>query len=242
MTPKKDIVREPTHKTPCGLLIPKMGAGLTKRENAFIYWYSERKADSFLNAGRAAIRAGYKSGTAVIQGCQLKQKPHIAKILNDVIPYVKAQLDGIVYRIAFLCADRMFWTITDFFRDCKRTVKDRWGEREINSFEVIPLDEIPERKRMCIDQVTIKTIAGKDEVWYKLADRNKAHELFMKCYKMIIPNDDNEDRAYKEMAEILRGDNPTLPQKTTKAWTQITDNASKHPLSQSAIEKPLKNP
>jgi hypothetical protein len=71
---------------------------------------------------------------------------------------------------------------------------------------------------MCIDQVSIKTIAGKDEVWYKLADRHKAFELFMKCYKIIISVDDNEDRAYKEMAEILRGDNPTLPQKITKAW------------------------
>ena len=222
MTPKKDIVRKPARETPSGLPIPKMGAGLTKRENAFIYWYSEMNADSFLNAGRAAIRAGYKPNTAVIQGCQLRQKPHIAKILNDVIPDVKAQLEGIVYRIAYLCCDRMFWDIADYFRDCKRTVKDRWGEREIKSFEAIPLDEIPERKRLCIDQVTIKTIAGKDEWWYILADRRKAFELFFRCYKMIIPDDNTGDAAYKEMAEIIRGGNPALPEKTKKAYTQIT--------------------
>ena len=39
----------------------------------------------------------------------IPQKPRIAKILNDVIPDVKAQLEGIVYRIADLCCDRMFW-------------------------------------------------------------------------------------------------------------------------------------
>ena len=197
MTPKKDIVRKPAHETPSGSPIPKMGEGLTKRENAFIYWYSERQADSFLNAGRAAIRAGYKPRTAIVQGCQLRQKPHIAKILDYVIPDVKkGQLKGIVWRIADLCCERMFWDISDYFRSCKRTVKDRWREREINSIEVIPLDEIPERKRLCIDQVTIKTIAGKDEWWYILADRNKAFDLFFKCYKMIIPNDNAGDKSY----------------------------------------------
>ena len=77
MTPKKDIVRKPTRTLPDGSPIPSMGNEFTPRENAFIYWYTNPKTEAFMNSGRAAVRAGYKPGNAVIQGYQLKKKPEI---------------------------------------------------------------------------------------------------------------------------------------------------------------------
>jgi len=206
MTPKKDIVRKPTYTLPDGtpLTAYSLGPGFTLKETAFIMWYIHPGTEAFLNAGRAAVRAGYNPDNAVTQGYLLKRKPHIAEKIEKLIIPIKRQLHDLIWRIAFLCADRMFFDISHFFRDCKRIIKIRGVEQEVDSFEAIPLDEISERDRMCIDQVTIKTIGGKDEFWYKLPDREKAYKTFMKCYEILIPERSTGEMDWQETAEIIR--------------------------------------
>jgi hypothetical protein len=208
MTPKKDIVRKPTYTLPGGKRITaySLGPGFTLKEAAFILWYTHPGTESFLNAGRAAVRAGYNPDNAVTQGYLLRRKPRIAKKIEELIIPVKWQLRETAWRIIFLCADRMFFKITDFYRSCKRTVKIRGVEQEVSSIEPIPLDEISEKNRMCIDGVTVKTIYGKDEMWYKLPDREKAYKLFMKCYKILMPEENGREMDWKATAEIIRGD------------------------------------
>ena len=164
-----------------------------------------------MNSGRAAARAGYKVN-AVIQGYLLRQKPRIAEKIDSMIIPVKDQLRETIYRIAFLCRDRMFFNVADFYRPCKRTIKIRDKETEIDSLEIVPLDELTWRQRMCIDQVTIKTICGKDEWWYKLPNRDKAFDLFFKCYKLIMPEKDTQETDWKATAEIIRerGGSPVI--------------------------------
>jgi len=70
MTPKKNIVRKPTYALPDGSPIPSQGKEFTPKESRFIYWYTNPYSEAFLNSGRAAVRAGYKAGNAVIQGYQ----------------------------------------------------------------------------------------------------------------------------------------------------------------------------
>jgi hypothetical protein len=156
-----------------------------------------------MNSGRAAARAGYK-GNAVMQGYLLRQKPRIAEKIDSLIIPVKDQLREAVWRIAFLCRDRMFFNVADFYRPCKRVIKIRGKETEIDSLEAVPLDELTWRQRMCIDQVTIKTICGKDEWWYKLPNRDKAFDLFFKCYKIIMPKENSQEMDWKATAEIIR--------------------------------------
>jgi hypothetical protein len=208
MTPKKNIVRKPTDTLPDGKRITaySLGQGFTKKEAAFIIWYTHPGTEAFLNAGRAAVRAGYNPNNAVTQGYLLKRKPRIAKKIEELIIPVKWELQEIIWQIVFLCRDRMFFKVTDFYRDCKRTVKISGVEQEVDGFEAIPLDEISERNRMCIDGITIKTIFGKDEIWYILPDREKAIDTFMKCYKILIPETDGEETDWKATAEIIRGD------------------------------------
>jgi len=206
MTPKKDILRSPTYAMPDGKKITaySLGLGLTLKETAFILWYTHPGTEAFLNAGRAAVRAGYNPNNAVMQGYLLKRKPHIDKKINELLFPVKEELRGALWRIIFICKDRMFFDITDFYRSCKRTVKIRGVEHEVDSIEAIPLNEISEKNRMCIDAVNIKTINGRDEVWYKLPDRDKAMDLFMKCYKLLVQKEDDEELNWKATAEIIR--------------------------------------
>jgi hypothetical protein len=206
MTQKKDIVRKPTYTLPGGTRITtySLGPGFTLKETAFVIWYTYPGSEAFLNAGRAAARAGYKG--AVWQGYQLKQKPRIAKKIEELLIPVEMELHDLAWRIAFLCADRMFFKVTDFYRPCKRTVKIRGVEQETDSFEAIPLNEISERNRMCIDGIDIKTICGKDEFWYKLPDRHEAFGLFMECYKILMPEKNVKGEMDLEAtAEIIRG-------------------------------------
>ena len=203
MTPKKDIVRQPVYTLPDGSPVPSMGKGFTAKESRFIYWYTNPGTEAFMNSGRAAARAGYK-GNAVIQGYLLRQKPRIAEKIDSLIIPVKEQLHEAVLRVAFLCRDRMFFDISDFYRPCKRIIKVRGKDQEIDSFEVVPLDELTWRQRMCIDAVDVKTINGESEWWYKLANRDKAFDLFFKCYKILMPEKDGEEMDWKATAEIIR--------------------------------------
>jgi len=204
MTPKKAIVRRPVYTLDDGSPIPSMGKEFTMKESRFIFWFSNPGTEAFMNAGRAAVRAGYKKNSAVWQGYQLRQKPRIAKKIEEMIIPVKEQIHDLIWRIVFLSRDRMFFKVTDFYRPCKRIVKKYGVEQEINSIEVIPLNEISERNIMIIDAVDIKTIYGKDEIWYKLPDREKAYKTFMKCYKILIPEKDTGESDLKVTAEIIR--------------------------------------
>jgi len=219
MTPKKDIVRRPVYTLDDGSPIPSMGEEFTVKESRFIFWYTYPGSEAFMNSGRAAVRAGYKEKSAIWQGYQLRQKPRIAKKIDSLLEAAKGQIHDLIYRIAFLSRDRMFFDIADFYRSCKRTVKIYGGEMEINGVEAIPLDEISERNRMCIDAITYKTIGGKDEVWYKLPDREKAYKTFMMCYKILIPEENGGEIDWKATAEIIRGDaaKPLIAPKRGKA-------------------------
>ena len=219
MTPKKDIVRRPVYTLDDGSPVPSMGDEFTMKESRFIFWYTYPGTEAFMNAGRAAVRAGYKEKYAVLQGYQLRQKPRIAKKIDSLLEMSKQKIHDMVLRIAFLSIDRFFFDIKDFYRPCKRIVKIYGVEQEIDSFKVIPLDEISERNRMCIDQVTIKTICGNDEAWYKLANRDKAFDMLMKCDEILQTLERNtEEMDWKETAEIIREASNRLlsPQDTAK--------------------------
>ena len=205
MTPKKSIVRRPVYTLDDGSPIPSMGDEFTAMESRFIFWYTCPGSEAFMNAGRAAVRAGYKKDSAVFQGYHLRQKPRIVKKVNELLEMAKQEIRDSVWRIASLSADRMFFDITHFFRDCKRIIKKHGVEQEVDSFEAIPLDEISERDQMCIDAIDIKTICGKDEIWYKLPNREKAYKTFMKCYKILIPEENTGESDWQETAEIIRG-------------------------------------
>ena len=210
MTPKKAIVRRPVYTLDDGSPVPSMGDEFTVKESRFIFWYTYPGSEAFMNAGRAAVRAGYKGKYAVLQGYQLRQKPRIAKKIDSLLEMSKQKIHDMVLRIAFLSIDRFFFDIRNFYRPCKRNVKIYGVEQEIDSYEAIPLNEISERNRMCIDQITIKTICGNDEIWYKLSNRNKAYKLFMKCYKILILEENGGEIDWQETAEIIR-DNDREP-------------------------------
>jgi hypothetical protein len=208
MTPKKDIVRKPIYTLPDGSPVPSMGPEFTYKESCFIFWYTDPGTRAFLNAGRAAVRAGYNPSNAVAQGYLLKSKPRIAEKIEELIAPAKWQLRDLMWQIISLCRDRMFFDVADFYRSCKRTVKIRGIEieQEVNSIEAIPLDEISEKNRMCIDAVEIKTICGKDEFWYKLPNRDKAFDQFFKCYNILFPEKEGKETNWKETAALIRED------------------------------------
>jgi hypothetical protein len=138
-----------------------------------------------MNAGRSASKAGYKGNTTV-QGYLLKQKPRIAEKIKSLFVPIQEQLHDVIWRIAFLCADRMFFDVRDFYRPCKRIVKIYGVEQEVDSYEVVPPNELTWEQQMCIDKVYVKTICGNKELWYKLANRDKAIDMFMACYKRLV--------------------------------------------------------
>jgi len=202
MTPKKDIVRKPIYTLLDGSPVPSMGKEFTPKESRFIYWYTNPGTEAFLNAGRAAVRAGYKPANAVMQGYLLLKKPRIAEKINIVLPSVKDELKSLIWRIVFLCRDRMFFDITDFYRPCKQTVKIKGKEIEVDSYKIIPLSELTYTQRMCIDGIDYK---GPYSIpMYKLANRNKAFDLFLKCYKLLFPEKNSEEMNWKATAEIIR--------------------------------------
>lgn len=234
MTPKKDIVRKPTRTLPDGSPIPKLGK-FKPKENAFIYWYTYPGTEAFMNSGRAAVRAGYKASSAVWYGYQLKRKPEITNKIDELLDRTKEGMLSLIYKVLFLSSDRMLFDITDFYRPCKRIIKVCGEELKVKGYEVIPLDEISERNRMCIDAVDIKTISGKDEFWYKLADRDKAMETFFKCLEIItgkrkyqIINDllDREDIFHVEedtTYAIIREDMGITPIKEAVHWRKAAE-------------------
>ena len=130
-----------------------------------------------------------------------------------MLGHAKEGMKSLIYRIAFLCRDRMFFDITDFYRQVKKPLKNPEKIKLPNgnyeditweySFEAIPLDEISERNRMCIDGIDFR---GPHSIpVYKLPDRGKAFWLFMKCYKILMPEMNGAEINLKATAEIIRG-------------------------------------
>jgi len=231
MTPKKDIVRKPTYTLPDGSPIPEMGK-FKPKENAFIYWYTNPKTEAFMNSGRAAVRAGYKASSAVLYGYKLKQKQEISEIIDELLGNTKEGMRALIYNIAFLCWDRFTYNTGDFYRPCKRIVKRRGVELEVKSLEAIPLNEISKENRMCIDNIDIKTIRGKNETFYKLADRDKAIDTFFKCLEIItgkrksqlinqvdVFSIEEEDITYK----IIREGVKIAPTKEATHWRKAAE-------------------
>jgi hypothetical protein len=139
-----------------------------------------------------------------MQGYLLRQKPRIAEMITANLEVSKIELRDAANRVMHILQIRMFFDVSDFFRPCKRIVKSHGCEMEVKSYEAVPLSELSWEQRMCIDQVTIKTINGKDEWWYKLPNRDKTIDLFLKYYKRMFPERDNSEPDYKETAEIIR--------------------------------------
>jgi hypothetical protein len=202
MTPKKNIVRKPVHTLPDGSPIPRLGPDFTDREAAFITWYTYPGTEAFLNAGRAAIRAGYKPENAIAQGYLLRQKPRIAdKIQSRIVP-VEIELHETIYRILNLSRIRFSWSITDFYRStpCKRKI----GGYEFDTweFEPIPLNEIPEMKRYCIDGIEYK--GPESKVSYILPDRNQAAKQYFQCAFLLFPDMFNESPGLQAIAALYK--------------------------------------
>ena len=163
MTPKKNIIRKPVYTLPDGSPIPKMG-NFNQKENAFIYWFTSPGSEAFMNAGRAAVRAGYKPENAVIYGYQLQKKPEIAKTIKEAMEYTKIDMKSKLFRIIYLSSDRMFFDILDFYRQVKKPLEKPYKKILPNGelqdvtwewdYEIIPLEEISERNRMCMDGIT----------------------------------------------------------------------------------------
>jgi hypothetical protein len=202
MTPKKDIIRRPVYTLDDGSPIPSMGKEFTMKESRFIFWYTYHGTEAFMNSGRAAARAGYK-GNTVMQGYLLRQKSRIAEKINSLLIPVKEQLREAIWRITFLCADRMFFDVSDFYRPCKRIIRIRGKETEIDSLEIVPLDGLTWKQRMCIDGILYR--GPQDIPIYQLPNREKAYKTFMQCYKILMPEKDSGETDWKKTAEIIRG-------------------------------------
>jgi len=201
MTPKKDIVRKPVYTLPDGSPVPSMGKEFTPKESRFIFWYTCPGTEAFLNSCRAAARAGYKGNTA-IQGYLLQQKTRIASKINEILPPIKTQLHDLLWQITDLCTIRMFFDIFDFYRPCKRIIKVRGEEMEIDGFDIVPPSELTWRQRMCIDGIDYKGRHGIPI--YKLPNRDKDIDLFFKCYKLLLPEKNGQETNWKATAEIIR--------------------------------------
>jgi hypothetical protein len=209
MTPKKDIVRRPVYTLDDGSPIPSMGKEFTMKESRFIFWYTNPGTEAFMNAGRAAVRAGYKESSAVWQGYQLKRKPRIAKMIDSRLVSVHEELKETIFKIVRLCMIRMNWIITDFYRDGKKTVIVKGKPKEIEIFEIIPLEELSWKQQMCIDGIIYK--GPYDVPLYILPDREKVFKIFMQYYEILEPISDNEEMDWKATAEIIRENVNVLP-------------------------------
>ncbi|MDR2742620.1 MAG: terminase small subunit, partial [Treponema sp.] len=143
MTKRKNIIR---HKVDAlgGKIIDfnsldTGGAALTRRELAFIFWYTYPGSEAFMNAGRAAVRAGYKPKSSVMLGYRARRKPEIAAAITKILDErVGPGLRESLWCITWLCRIRMLFDVSDFYRPGKRIVKARGKETEINTYEIIP--------------------------------------------------------------------------------------------------------
>jgi hypothetical protein len=204
MTPKKDIIRKPVYTLPDGFpLDPScLGPNFTPKETAFILWYTMPETEAFLNAGRAASRAGYKPENAVTQGYLLRRKPRIAEKIESRMVSVDIGLRETIYRILNLSRIRFSWSITDFYRSipCKRKI----GDCEFDTWkpEAIPLNELEWPQRMCIDGLEFK---GPDsELFYKLPDRDRAFKQFLQCAMLLAPDMFQESPLLQAMAAVYK--------------------------------------
>jgi hypothetical protein len=209
MTPKKNIVRRPTDTLPDGTLleVSSFGPGFTPKEARFIAWYTHPGSEAFLNAGRAAIRAGYKQANAVTQGYLLKQKPRMAEAIKTALPSVEKNLMETIWRVWSLARIRMFWRIDYFYRTfpCKQKIsigKDQTAEIDSWDFEVIPLNEMSWPQRLCIDSIDYKGPEGK--ISYILPNRDKELKLFTECSVLLFPELFEDDPLLQGMAAALK--------------------------------------
>ena len=206
MTPKKNIIRKPVHTLPDGspLDVSAFGPGFTPKEAAFVAWYTHPGTEAFLNAGRAAIRAGYKPDHAIAQGYLLRRKPRIIKAIEEALPPVENSLVEELWRINRLSETRMFFDITDFYRNvpCKRKIRINGAEYEYDSMDIeaIPLEEIPADKRLCIDAIELK--GPQSKVFYKLPDRRIAYRQFLQTAFLLFPQFTEDRQMTDEAAEI----------------------------------------
>jgi hypothetical protein len=208
MTKKKNIIRRNVDTLDGKIIdfhsLDAGGAALTKRERAFIFWYTYPVSDAFMNAGRSAVRAGYKPKSAVMLGYRARYKPEIAAAITKILDErVYPGLRGTIWRIAWLCSIRMFFDLSDFYRTfpCERKIGDT--KFKTWDFEAIPLTGLSYSQRLCIDGIDFK--GPENKIIYKLPDRDKEFNLLMRCYEILNLNKKNGEPDYKEIAELIRG-------------------------------------
>ncbi|GHV64182.1 hypothetical protein AGMMS49587_16040 [Spirochaetia bacterium] len=209
MTPKKNIVRKLTDTLPDGTLldVSAFRPDFTPKEARFIAWYTHPGSEAFLNAGRAAIRAGYKQTNAVMQGYLLKQKPRIAEVIKNILPSVEDNLTSIVWRIWNLARIRMFYDIADFYRTFPYKQIIKIGKRQTVEFdtwdfEIIPLGELSWKKRMCIDGINY--IGPQAKTVYILPNRDKEFKIYMECSALLFPDMFERDPFLRAMAAAFK--------------------------------------
>jgi hypothetical protein len=209
MTPKKNIIRKPTDTLPDGTLldVSSCGPDFTPRESRFIAWFTHPGTEAFLNAGRAAVRAGYNPANAVMQGYLLKQKPRIAEAIKNTLQSVKDNLTSTIWRIWDLARIRMFYDFADFYRTFPYKQIIHIGKRQTVEFdtwdfEAIPISELSWNKRMCIDGIDYK--GPEEKLIYKLPNRYKAYKTFTECSVLLFPDLFETDPFLRDMATVFK--------------------------------------
>jgi len=70
---KTSKTKSTNYKLHEGSVIPKISDVFSRKENAFIYWYTHPGSKAFMNTKHAALNAGYTSDSATVQGNFLKK-------------------------------------------------------------------------------------------------------------------------------------------------------------------------
>jgi hypothetical protein len=96
----------------------------------------------------------------------------------------------------------MLFDVSDFYRPGKRIVKARGKETEINTYEIIPLDELSYEQRMCVDGIDYRGPEGIPV--YKLPDRDKEFKRFAECTALLFPDVFEEPGFMKNVAICLK--------------------------------------
>jgi phage terminase small subunit len=205
VTPKKNIVRKPTYTLPDGSLIPSMGEEFTAKESRFIFWYTYPGSEAFLNAGRAATRAGYKGSSAVWQGYQLRHKSDVdAAIKNILTSMVSVDIEELYQQALEMLRHRAFFNLADYVKQRTLTIKvgkDDYRDIEVECFK--DLSELTPEQLKAVDGIDYRGVNGTRVL--VMADRRETLRDIINIRNKINGLTDNNNFDVEATAEIIKG-------------------------------------
>lgn len=178
---------------------------LTRRQRAFVFWYTYPLSDSYMNASKSAVKAGYSRDSSWQSAYKVRHLPKVDEAIERIRQgSLSVDIMEAYYRAIYVLKLRAFYDIRTYFKYVVK--KDPITGAEYREEVIKDMDELTEEQTAAIDGMEYRGTKGIKV--YIFADRDFAIGRIISLYQNFFcakkkHTDDTEYDA-EGIAEIIQ--------------------------------------